>query len=108
VTSGTAGGRAPAIMRYPGGNFVAGYDWEDGVGIEYCNHPGGTTLSDLRRQHGWEQPHGVKFWCLGNEMDGAWQTGAKTAEEYGRIATEATLPSRSGCRRNSAASARCG
>ncbi len=23
---------APTIMRYPGGNFVSGYDWEDGVG----------------------------------------------------------------------------
>ncbi len=133
----------PTIMRYPGGNFVSGYHWEDGVGpveqrprrldyawlstepnifgtnefidwcrmadiepmlavnlgtrgpeeagrlIEYCNHPGGTALSDLRRQHGWEQPHGVKFWCLGNEMDGPWQTGAKTAQEYGRIAEEA-------------------
>ena len=133
---------APTIMRYPGGNFVSGYDWEDGVGpvaqrpkrldyawfstepnsfgtnefidwcraagiepmlavnlgtrgpaeagryIEYCNHPSGTALSDLRRAHGWEQPHGVKFWCLGNEMDGSWQTGAKTAEEYGRIAAE--------------------
>lgn len=134
---------APTIMRYPGGNFVSGYNWEDGVGpvaqrparldyawlstepntfgtnefidwcratgiepmlainlgtrgpeeagrfIEYCNHRGGTAMSDLRRQHGWEQPHGVKFWCLGNEMDGPWQTGAKTAAEYGRIATEA-------------------
>ena len=45
--------------------------------------------SDLRRQHGWEKPHGMKFWCLGNEMDGPWQTGAKTAEEYGRLAAEA-------------------
>ncbi len=134
---------APTIMRYPGGNFVSGYDWEDGVGpaasrprrldlawmstetnqfgtnefidwcrladtepmlavnlgtrgsdaarklVEYCNHPGGTTLSDLRRAHGWELPHGVKFWCLGNEMDGPWQMEAKTAQEYGRIATEA-------------------
>ncbi|SDR59992.1 alpha-N-arabinofuranosidase [Rhizobiales bacterium GAS113] len=133
----------PTIMRYPGGNFVSGYNWEDGVGpvkdrprrldyawfstepnsfgtnefidwcraakvepmlavnlgtrgpqdagyfVEYCNHPGGTALSDLRRKHGWEKPHGVKFWCLGNEMDGPWQTGAKTAEEYGRIAVEA-------------------
>jgi alpha-N-arabinofuranosidase len=61
---------------------------EAGEFIEYCNHPGGTALSDLRRSHGWEQPHGVKFWCLGNEMDGPWQSGAKTAEEYGRIATE--------------------
>jgi alpha-N-arabinofuranosidase len=134
---------APTIMRYPGGNFVSGYNWEDGVGpveqrprrldlawmstetnrfgtnefidwcraadiepmlavnlgtrggdaaralVEYCNHPEGTALSDLRRAHGWEQPHGVKFWCLGNEMDGPWQMEAKTAHEYGRIATEA-------------------
>ena len=132
----------PTIMRYPGGNFVSGYDWEDGVGpvekrprrmdlawmsvetnhfgtnefidwcrltgiepmlavnlgtrgadaarhyVEYCNHPGGTALSDLRRSHGWEQPHGVKFWCLGNEMDGPWQMESKTAEEYGRVAME--------------------
>jgi alpha-N-arabinofuranosidase len=134
---------APTIMRYPGGNFVSGYDWEDGVGpveqrprrmdlawmstepntfgtnefmdwcrvtgiepmlavnlgtrgadaarryVEYCNHPGGTTLSDLRRAHGWEQPHNVKFWCLGNEMDGPWQMETKTAWEYGRAAVEA-------------------
>lgn len=134
---------APTIMRYPGGNFVSGYNWEDGVGpkekrprrlelawmstetnefgtnefmdwckaagiepmmavnlgtrggdaarnlLEYCNHPGGTAWSDLRRQHGWDQPHGVKFWCLGNEMDGLWQMERKTAEEYGRIAVEA-------------------
>ncbi|WP_225768852.1 alpha-N-arabinofuranosidase [Inquilinus sp. Marseille-Q2685] len=134
---------APTIIRYPGGNFVSGYNWEDGVGpadrrprrldlawmsteinafgtnefidwcraaglepmlavnlgtrdgdaarrlVEYCNFPGGTELSDLRRAHGWPEPHGVKFWCLGNEMDGAWQMGTKTAEEYGRIATEA-------------------
>ena len=131
----------PTIMRYPGGNFVSGYNWEDGVGpvegrparldlawfttepnlfgtnefvdwcreagiepmlavnlgtragdaarnlVEYCNHPGGTALSDLRRSHGWEQPHGVKFWCLGNEMDGPWQMERKTATEYGRLAT---------------------
>jgi alpha-L-arabinofuranosidase len=134
---------APAIVRYPGGNFVSGYNWEDGVGprdarprrldlawlstetnqfgtnefvdwcraagaeamlavnlgtrrgdaarnlLEYCNHPGGTAWSDLRRQHGWEQPHDVKFWCLGNEMDGPWQMETKTAAEYGRIAAEA-------------------
>ena len=133
---------APTIMRYPGGNFVSGYNWEDGVGpleqrpkrldlawlstepntfgtnefidwckaagiepmlavnlgtrgpdearnlLEYCNHPGGTALSDLRRAHGWEAPHDVSFWCLGNEMDGAWQMGAKTPSEYGRIAVE--------------------
>jgi alpha-N-arabinofuranosidase len=134
---------APTIMRYPGGNFVSGYNWEEGVGplekrprrldlawrstetnafgtnefidwcrlagiepmlavnlgtrgpdearhfLEYCNHPSGTTLSDLRRSHGWKEPHAVKFWCLGNEMDGPWQMGMKTATEYGRIAAEA-------------------
>ena len=133
---------APTIVRYPGGNFVSGYRWEDGVGplderprrldyawmstesnsfgtnefidwcrqaniepmlavnlgtrgpeeagrfIEYCNHPGGTDLSDLRRAHGWPEPHDIRFWCLGNEMDAPWQVGAKTADEYGRTATE--------------------
>jgi alpha-L-arabinofuranosidase len=126
---------APTIVRYPGGNFVSGYDWEDGVGpqekrrrrldlawlstepntfgtdefidwcrladiepmmvvnlgtrgpdearrlVEYCNHSSGTELSDLRRSHGWESPHAVKFWCLGNEVDGPWQMGSKTATE---------------------------
>ena len=130
------------IIRYPGGNFLSGYDWEDGVGpreqrptrldlawhstesnqfgtnefiawsraagvepmlavnlgtrgadearryVEYCNHPGGTTLSDLRRAHGCERPHEVKSWCLGNEMDAPWQIGQKTAEEYGRLARD--------------------
>jgi alpha-N-arabinofuranosidase len=130
------------IVRYPGGNFLSGYTWEDGVGpknerprrldlawgstetnqfgtnefvtwcnaagvepmfavnlgtrgpdearhfIEYCNHPGGTHYSDLRRAHGFAKPHGIKLWCLGNEMDGPWQIGQKTAAEYGRIAQE--------------------
>jgi alpha-N-arabinofuranosidase len=133
----------PTIMRYPGGNFVSGYNWEDGVGpvnerparldlawfstepnsfgtnefvdwcraagiepmlavnlgtragdaarnlVEYCNHPSGTHWSDLRRKHGWEKPHDIKFWCLGNEMDGPWQMEAKTARQYGAIAREA-------------------
>jgi alpha-N-arabinofuranosidase len=133
----------PTIIRYPGGNFMSGYRWEDGVGpreqrptrldlawqstetnefgtnefiewcklaqtepmlgvnlgtrgpdeareyLEYCNHPGGTALSDLRASHGYKEPHGVKFWCLGNEMDGVWQIGQKTPYEYGRIAKEA-------------------
>ncbi len=131
------------VMRYPGGNFVSGYNWEDGVGpkqdrprrldlawrsletnqfgtdefvtwcrkagtepmiavnlgtrgpedarnlVEYCNHPGGTRWSDLRRRNGYLEPHGVKLWCLGNEMDGPWQMGHKTAAEYGRVACEA-------------------
>jgi alpha-N-arabinofuranosidase len=130
------------IVRYPGGNFVSGYDWEDGVGppaqrprrldlawqstesnqfgtnefmawcraaqvepmlavnlgtrgadaarrlVEYCNHPGGTELSQLRRAHGHAAPHDVRFWCLGNEMDAPWQIGRKPAGEYGRLAQE--------------------
>jgi alpha-N-arabinofuranosidase len=132
----------PTIVRYPGGNFLSGYNWEDGVGprdrrparldlawgstetnefganefmdwcrtagvepmlavnmgtrgpdearhlVEYCNHPGGTYYSDLRRSHGYEKPHDIKFWCIGNEMDGPWQICRKTADEYGRIAQE--------------------
>src|SRR5699024_2851461 len=56
--------------------------------IEYTNHPGGTYWSDLRKSHGYEKPHNIKTWCLGNEMDGPWQIGSKTAYEYGRIAQE--------------------
>jgi alpha-N-arabinofuranosidase len=128
--------------RYPGGNFVSGYRWEDGVGpaeerpvrldpawhsvetnrfglhemaawaelagveiveavnlgtrglqeaadlLEYANHPGGTALSELRRAHGASEPLGIRTWCLGNEMDGPWQVGHKTAYEYGRLAAE--------------------
>lgn len=130
------------IIRYPGGNFVSCYRWEDGVGpiesrpkrldlawrsletnevgvnefahwcqrvgaepmlainlgtrgiesaldlLEYCNHPSGTYLSDLRIKHGYEKPHNIKTWCLGNEMDGDWQVGHKTPTEYGRLAAE--------------------
>jgi alpha-L-arabinofuranosidase len=131
-----------SIVRYPGGNFVSGYTWEDGVGpvaqrprrldpawmstetnevgtnefvawakragvevnlavnlgtrgidaarnlVEYCNHAGGSTWSDLRRSHGVEEPHGIRLWCLGNEMDGPWQIGHTTAEAYGRLAAQ--------------------
>ena len=130
------------IVRYPGGNFVSNYRWEDGAGpvdkrpkrldlawrtlepnefgvnefmrwckkagaapmmtlnlgtrgieqamdlLEYCNHPQGSYWSDLRISHGATEPHGVKVWCLGNEMDGPWQVGHKTAQEYGRLASE--------------------
>ena len=131
-----------SVVRYPGGNFVSNYRWEDGVGprdrrpvrrdlawrtietneigvdefikwagragvepmlavnlgtrgvaealdlLEYANHPAGTTLSDQRVANGAPDPHGVRLWCLGNELDGPWQTGHKTAAEYGRLAAE--------------------
>ena len=130
------------LIRYPGGNFLSGYNWEDGIGpkkerptrldlawktvepnevglhefvnwakemkaevnmainlgtrgpdaarniVEYCNHKGGTYWSDLRHKNGASEPFAIKTWCLGNEMDGPWQIGHKTAEEYGRIAVE--------------------
>jgi len=56
--------------------------------LEYVNHPGGTAWSELRRSHGVDKPHAVKMWCIGNEMDGPWQIGHKTAREYGRMADE--------------------
>lgn len=57
--------------------------------VEYCNHDSGSYYSDLRISHGYREPHKIKTWCLGNEMDGPWQIGHKTAAEYGRIAQEA-------------------
>ena len=56
--------------------------------IEYCNFPSGSYYSDMRIQNGYAHPHDIKLWCLGNEMDGPWQTGAKTAMEYARVAAE--------------------
>ena len=130
------------LVRYPGGNFVSGYNWEDGIGdksarprkldlawltietnqvgidefqewakrtdteimmavnlgtrgpdearglIEYCNSTTDSYYANLRRKNGFEKPFGIKLWCLGNEMDGDWQICHKTAEEYGRVATE--------------------
>ena len=127
-------------IRYPGGNFVSGFRWEDSVGprdqrpvrrdlawhsietnqvgvdefsrwlaltgselmmavnlgtrgieaaldlLEYCNHPSGTALSDQRIANGTVEPHDIRMWCLGNEMDGPWQTGYMTADDYGKIA----------------------
>ena len=106
------------VIRYPGGNFTSGYDWVDTVGrkwishvqakpiftvnlgtkgideaknlVEYCNFPKGTFWSDLRIKNGQKKPFGVKLWCLGNELDGPWQVGAKSAYEYGRLANEAS------------------
>lgn len=131
----------PAV-RYPGGNFVSGYHWEDGTGdkakrprrmelawgvietnevgidefqewakrvdtevvmavnlgtrgpeeakdlVEYCNAETDTYYANMRKENGFEKPFGIKTWCLGNEMDGPWQIGFKTADEYGKLACE--------------------
>ena len=77
------------VTRLALGKVDDGDFGEAGDLVEYCNFKGGTYYSDLRRKNGFEEPFGIKVWCLGNEMDGSWQMGAKTATEYGRIACEA-------------------
>ncbi len=56
--------------------------------LEYTNHPSGTALSDRRVEHGTVEPYDIRTWCLGNELDGPWQLGHKSALEYARLATE--------------------
>jgi alpha-N-arabinofuranosidase len=131
-------------MRWPGGNYVSGYNWKDGIGpkeqrpmrkdlawggydpnfvgtdewvklnkaigsenvicinlglgdisdarywIEYTNVKSGTYFSDLRVKYGNPEPYNVKYWCLGNEVDGSpWILGYKNAEDYCKIGLEA-------------------
>jgi len=130
-----------SVIRYPGGNFVSGYKWEDGVGqvaerprrldlawhsietnevglhefagwvasvdselmlavnlgtrgidaalslVEYCNLRGGTALADERARNGRVDSFGIRMWCLGNEMDGPWQIGHQSADDYGKLAS---------------------
>jgi alpha-N-arabinofuranosidase len=129
-------------VRYPGGNFVSGFRWEDSVGprgsrprrldlawhstetnevglhefagwldsvgaepmlainlgtrgvqealdlLEYANLAAGTALADLRAANGHPEPLGIRMWCLGNEMDGPWQLGHLSADDYGKLATK--------------------
>jgi len=132
-----------SILRWPGGNFVSGYHWEDGIGpqqqrkartdlawqtpepntfgtdefidfcrqlgtqpyiavnmgtgswdearnwVEYCNVKEGPYYAELRKKNGHPEPYNVKYWSLGNEVDGWWQMGHKNAEDYGKFALEA-------------------
>jgi alpha-N-arabinofuranosidase len=131
-----------STIRYPGGNFVSGFRWEDAIGpkaerpsrldlawhstesnevgidefaawaekagsemmyavnlgtrgvqealdvLEYTNIRSGTKLSDARIANGRTEPYNVKMWCLGNEMDGPWQLGHRSAEDYGKLASQ--------------------
>ena len=131
-----------SAIRYPGGNFVSGYRWEDGIGpvqdrprrldlawhstetnqvgidefaiwlkkvdsemmyavnlgtrgvqealdaLEYANIRSGTSLSEQRIANGTSEPHNVRMWCLGNEMDGPWQLGHGTARDYAELASK--------------------
>ena len=131
-------------MRWPGGNYLSSYNWQDGIGpkaqrpvrkdlawggfdtnvvgtdewialnraigcenvicvnlglgdingarfwVEYCNVPPGTYYSDLRVKYGNHNPFNVKYWCIGNEIDGEpWINGYKNAEDYCKIGREA-------------------
>ncbi len=57
--------------------------------VEYCNSPVGTKYADLRGENGASDPHDVKLWCLGNEMDGHWQQGHVPADQYAIRAQQA-------------------
>lgn len=57
--------------------------------VEYCNESRHTYWADQRRKNGREEPYKVTYWALGNEIDGPWQLGHKSAEEYARFALEA-------------------
>jgi alpha-L-arabinofuranosidase len=56
--------------------------------LEYCNSPAGTKYSDLRVKNGHPDPYNVKLWCLGNEMDGPWQLGHLSADQYAERAQQ--------------------
>ena len=130
------------IMRWPGGNFVSDYHWEDGIGptenrptvrnlawtsmesnqfgtdeflklcekmnwepmiacnlgtgsleearnwVEYCNFDGSSKTAEMRRRNGKSDPYKVKYWCLGNEVDGVWQIGHMSADQYANHARQ--------------------
>lgn len=57
--------------------------------VEYCNVKEGPYFAELRREHGYSEPHNIKHWSLGNEMDGFWQMGHLNAEDYSKKAREA-------------------
>jgi alpha-N-arabinofuranosidase len=152
VTAGADGFRRDVIelvkelgvstIRYPGGNFVSGFRWEDDVGprdarprrldlawhstetyevgllefstwldqvgselllavnlgtrglqealdlLEYSNMADGTMLAELRAAHGHPGPLAIPMWCLGDEMDGPWQLGHRSADDYGKLAVQ--------------------
>jgi alpha-N-arabinofuranosidase len=57
--------------------------------VEYCNVKDGPYYAELRKKHGYAEPHNIKYWSLGNEMDGPWQMGHMNAEDYSKKAREA-------------------
>lgn len=71
------------VVNCGDGDLREARDW-----VEYCNSTTDSALVKLRQQHGVDAPHNVKYWSLGNEVDGPWQIGYKTPVEYARTATE--------------------
>ena len=57
--------------------------------VEYTNVKEGPYYAELRKQHGYPEPHNIRYWSLGNEMDGFWQMGHLNAEDYSKKAREA-------------------
>ena len=57
--------------------------------VEYCNVKDGPYYAELRKKYGHPEPYDVKYWSLGNEMDGPWQMGHLNAEDYSKKALEA-------------------
>jgi alpha-L-arabinofuranosidase len=57
--------------------------------VEYVNSNADTAMTRLRKQNGRNDPWKVKYWGLGNEMDGPWQMGHRSADDYGKFALEA-------------------
>lgn len=57
--------------------------------VEYCNVKDGPYFAELRKKHGYPEPYNIKYWSLGNEMDGPWQMGHLDAEDYCKKALEA-------------------
>lgn len=69
-------------------NFGTG-SWDEAQQwVEYCNLPGNTATSKLRQKNGRQEPWKVRYWGLGNEMDGPWQMGHRSADDYGKFALE--------------------
>jgi alpha-N-arabinofuranosidase len=69
-------------------NMGSGTMLEAAHWVEYCNHPGGTFYSDLRKKNGHSEPYKVRLWGLGNEMYGTWQIGHKAAPEFAKASLE--------------------
>ena len=58
-------------------------DW-----MEYCNLEHEGEYARMRIANGYEKPHAVKYWSVGNENWGGHEIGAKDTAEWGRLVCE--------------------